>query len=300
MNKKALLAGLTIAIMALVACQNQGKKTNDGTIDIAGKTWTDGIYFFNVTKADSIYNCEGGSVHEGGIMFALVPTEEGFMAAKGNNGLAKNDSNYYEGYVFTGEEGDKFLLKVFNDKNVLVQYDKQNKAIGVYMETSDIHQTMKADMLRYLFSGEFTKADGTKVVFSADKPEVTGLNAEVTTFEPVTMYDLPTGTFKLGNEAYTLERTDDGAILLPVKQSKEDEDVWEDAGQYIVLKRVQGSEDQTGNVSKDVLNTTQLNYFSKGERQKMIETLKAKGDKASEIEAINLQLLEGIAANEAD
>ncbi|MBR5652684.1 MAG: hypothetical protein IKX22_01180 [Prevotella sp.] len=300
MKKKAFLAILAIGLMGLGACHNQGNKGNEENFDIAGKTWTDGLYFFNVTKADSIFNCEGGSVHEGGIMFALVPTEEGFVGAKGNNGLAKNDSNYYEGYVFTGEEGDKFLPKVFNDKKMLIQYDKNNKAIAVYVETSDINQTMKADLLRYLFSGEYTKEDGTKVVFSVDKPEVTGLNAEATTFEPVTMYDLPSGTFKLGNDAFTLERTDDGATLQPVKQSKEDEEVWDDAGQPIVLKRVQGSEDQTGNVSKDVLTTSQLSYFTKGERKKMIDALKAKGDKASEIETINLQLLEAMAANEAD
>ncbi|MBR4389589.1 MAG: hypothetical protein IKT00_10470 [Prevotella sp.] len=300
MNKKTLLACLAIGIMALGACQNQGKKTNEEKMDIAGKTWTDGLYFFTATKCDSGFNCEGGSTHEGGIMFRLVPTDEGYVTAKGNNGLAKNDSNYVEAYCFTGEEGDKFLLKELNEKTVFVQYNKDNKAVAVYVPTSDIHQTMNADVLRYLFSGEYTKEDGTKVVFDATKAEVTGLNAEKTALELIDSYDLPSGSFKLGNEAFNVQRMDDGLTLQPIKQSKEDEEVWDDAGKPIVLKRVQGSEDQTGNVSKDVLTTSQLSLFSKGERQKMLESLKAKGDKASEIEAINLQLLEVLVANDAD
>ena len=67
-----------------------------------------------------------------------------------------------------------------------------------------------------------------------------------------------------------------------------------------MLKRVAESEDQTGNISKDVLTIVQLGYFTKGERVKMLNALKAKGDKATEIEAINLQMLEKIAANEAE
>jgi hypothetical protein len=63
---------------------------------------------------------------------------------------------------------------------------------------------------------------------------------------------------------------------------------------------VAGSDDQTGNLSKEPLTTSQLQYFSKGERQKLLDALKAKGDKASEIETINMQLLEKIAADETE
>ena len=300
MMKRTFWAFLTIVLMGLVSCQNQGNKENKENTDIAGKTWTDGLYFFKVTKCDNGYNCEGGSVHEGGIMFALIPTEEGFVAAKGNNGLEKNDSNYVEGYSFTGEEGDKFLLKVLNDKAMLIQYDKAGKAVGVYMETSDIMETMYSDIQRYAFSGEYTKEDGTKVVFSADKPEVTGLSADATTYAIQSIFEIPSGLFTLGKEAYSVERTDEGLKLQPVVQSKEDTDLWEDTGKPLVLKRVSGSDDQTGAVSTDVLTSTQIGFFSKGERQKMLESLKAKGEKASEIETINLQMLESFDADEAD
>ena len=104
----------------------------------------------------------------------------------------------------------------------------------------------------------------------------------------------------MGNESFNVQRTDEGITLQPIKQSKEDEEVWDEVGKPIVLKRVQGSEDQMGNVSKDVLTTTQLGYFSKGERKKMLDNLKAKGDKASEIETINLQLLEVLVADDTE
>lgn len=299
MNKKSLLACLAIGILALGACQKQGKGTDEVKSDIANKTWTNGMEFFGVAKCDSGYACEGGTTHEGGIMFMLVPTDDGFIAAKGNNGLAKNDSNYIEAYCFTGEEGDKFLQKVFNGKDFLVQYNKDNKAIGTYFQTEDIHQTMDADVIRYLFSGEFTKDDGTKIVFDATKKEVKRL-AETSSYELIDIYDLPSGSFKLGNESFNVQRTDEGITLQPIKQSKEDEEVWDEVGKPIVLKRVQGSEDQMGNVSKDVLTTTQLGYFSKGERKKMLDNLKAKGDKASEIETINLQLLEVLVADDTE
>jgi hypothetical protein len=53
-------------------------------------------------------------------------------------------------------------------------------------------------------------------------------------------------------------------------------------------------------LSKEPLTTSQLQYFSKGERQKLLDAIKAKGDKASEIETINMQLLEKIAADETE
>ena len=292
MNKKGLLACLTIGIMLLGACQDQGKKVNEEKIDLAGTTWTDGLYFFNVVKCDSGYNCEGGSTHEGGIMFMLVPTDDGFVTAEGNNGVEKTDSNYISAYSFEGEVGDKFVQKVFNDKNVLIHYNKDNKVIATYLQTTDIVKTMNANEQRYLFSGEYTKEDGSKVVFDADKFEVTGLDANATAIDFIYSYDLPTGSFKLGNEAYNVKRTDEGITLQPIKQSKEDEDFWDEVGKPIVLKRVQGSDDQTGNVSKEVLNSVQLGFFTKNERAKMLDSLKAKGDKASEIETINLQMLE--------
>jgi hypothetical protein len=68
----------------------------------------------------------------------------------------------------------------------------------------------------------------------------------------------------------------------------------------MTLKRVAGSDDQTGNLSKEPLTISQLQYFSKGERQKLLDAIKAKGDKASEIETINMQLLEKIAADETE
>ena len=68
----------------------------------------------------------------------------------------------------------------------------------------------------------------------------------------------------------------------------------------MTLKRVAGSDDQTGNLSKEPLTTSQLQYFSKGERQKLLDAIKGKGDKASEIETINMQLLEKIAADETE
>ncbi|MBR4924866.1 MAG: hypothetical protein IKZ61_03845 [Prevotella sp.] len=292
MNKKGLFAGLAIGIMLLGACQDQGKKVTEEKIDLAGTTWTDGLYFFNVAKCDSGYNCEGGSTHEGGIMFMLVPTDDGFVTAEGNNGVEKTDSNYTTGYCFDGEVGDKVVQKVFNDKNVLIHYNKENKVIATYLQTTDIVKTMNENQQRYLFSGEFTKEDGSKVVFDATKFEVTGLSADATAIDFIYSYDLPSGSFKLGNEAYNVKRTDEGITLQPIKQSKEDEELWDDAGKPIVLKRVQGSDDQTGNVSKEILNSSQLGFFTKNERAKMRDDLKAKGDKASEIETINLQMLE--------
>ena len=292
MNKKGLFAGLAIGIMLLGACQDQGKKVTEEKIDLAGTTWTDGLYFFNVAKCDSGYNCEGGSTHEGGIMFLLVPTDDGFVTAEGNNGVEKTDSNYTTGYCFDGEVGDKIVQKVFNDKNVLIHYNKENKVIATYLQTTDIVKTMNENQQRYLFSGEFTKEDGSKVVFDATKFEVTGLSADATAIDFIYSYDLPSGSFKLGNEAYNVKRTDEGITLQPIKQSKEDEELWDDAGKPIVLKRVQGSDDQTGNVSKEILNSSQLGFFTKNERAKMRDDLKAKGDKVSEIETINLQMLE--------
>lgn len=298
MNKKGFFAGLAIGIMLLGACQDQGKKVSEEKIDLAGTTWTDGLYFFNVVKCDSGYNCEGGSTHEGGIMFMLVPTDDGFVTAEGNNGVAKTDSNYTTGYCFDGEVGYKFVQKVFNDKNVLIHYNKENKVIGTYLQTTDIVKTMNADEQRYLLSGEYTKEDGSKVVFDATKFEVTGLNADATAIDFIYSYDLPSGSFKLGNEAYNAKRTDEGLILQPIKQSKEDEEVWDEVGKPMVLKRVQGSDDQTGNVSKEILNSSQLGYFTKNERAKIHEALKAKGDKASEIETINMQMLERLIEND--
>ena len=279
MNKKGFFAGLAIGIMLLGACQDQGKKASEEKIDLAGTTWTDGLG----------YNCEGGSTHEGGIMFMLVPTDDGFVTAEGNNGVAKTDSNYATGYCFDGEVGYKFVQKVFNDKNVLIHYNKENKVIGTYLQTTDIIKTMNADEQRYLLSGEYTKEDGSKVVFDAAKFEVTGLNADATAIDFIYSYDLPSGSFKLGNEAYNAKRTNEGLILQPIKQSKEDEEVWDEVGKPMVLKRVQGSDDQTGNVSKEILNSSQLGYFT---------ALKAKGDKASEIETINMQMLERLIEND--
>ncbi|MBO4787204.1 MAG: hypothetical protein J5510_09055, partial [Prevotella sp.] len=215
MNKKGLFAGLAIGIMLLGACQDQGKKVTEEKIDLAGTTWTDGLYFFNVAKCDSGYNCEGGSTHEGGIMFMLVPTDDGFVTAEGNNGVEKTDSNYTTGYCFDGEVGDKVVQKVFNDKNVLIHYNKENKVIATYLQTTDIVKTMNENQQRYLFSGEFTKEDGSKVVFDATKFEVTGLSADATAIDFIYSYDLPSGSFKLGNEAYNVKRTDEGITLQP-------------------------------------------------------------------------------------
>lgn len=300
MKKKTLLAALTFAAIALGACQNQGNKINEKGFDINGKTWTDGFEFFTATKCDSGYNCEGGTLHEGGLLFMLVPTEDGFVSANGFRGTDKNDPDYWVGYVFNGEVGEKYMLKDFNDKTALIRYDKDNKVIGVYYETADMAQTMNADLIRYQFSGEFTKEDGTKVVFSPEKPMVTGLSTETTSYEIPTVYDTPSGFIKLGKDTYKLERTDEGLNVQPVKQSTEDEELWDDFGKPFILKRVAGTEDQTGNISKEVLTIVQLGIFTKGEREKMLNTLKAKGDKATEIEAINMQMLEKIAAIEAE
>jgi hypothetical protein len=151
-----------------------------------------------------------------------------------------------------------------------------------------------------VFSGEYTKPDGTKVVFSADKPEVTGLSADVTKYEIPTVYDMP-GTFViLGKDVYKIDRTEEGITVTPVKHDPQDEELWEEAGSPMTLKRVAGSDDQTGNLSKEPLTTSQLQYFSKGERQKLLDAIKAKADKASEIETINMQLLEKIAADETE
>lgn len=300
MKKKTLLTVLTIAAIALVACQPQGNKISETGYDIGGKTWTDGFEFFTATKCDSGYNCEGGTLHEGGLLFMLVPTEDGFVSANGFRGIDKNDSDYWEGYVFDGEVGEKYMLKNFNNRTMLIRYNKDNKAIGVYFETKNMLETMNADMIRYLFSGEYTKEDGTKVVFSPEKPMVTGLSPETTSYEIPTIYDLPRGVIKLGNEAYRLERTDEGMNVQPVKTSAEDEELWDDFGKPFLLKRVAETEDQTGNISKEVLTIVQLGNFTKGEREKMLNDLKDKGDKATEIETINMQMLEKIAAEELE
>ena len=300
MKKKTLLTVLTIAAIVLVACQPQGNKISETGYDIGGKTWTDGFEFFTATKCDSGYNCEGGTLHEGGLLFMLVPTEDGFVSANGFRGIDKNDSDYWEGYVFDGEVGEKYMLKNFNNRTMLIRYNKDNKAIGVYFETKNMLETMNADMIRYLFSGEYTKEDGTKVVFSPEKPMVTGLSPETTSYEIPTIYDLPRGVIKLGNEAYRLERTDEGMNVQPVKTSAEDEELWDDFGKPFLLKRVAETEDQTGNISKEVLTIVQLGSFTKGEREKMLDALKAKGDKATEIETINMQMLEKIAAEELE
>ena len=296
MNRYSLWAILTLCMLGLMACQSQDKKSDAGDFDIAGKTWTDGLYFFTATKTDKGYKCEGGSVHEGGILFALMPTDEGFVGAKGNNGLEPTNEDFLETYSFEGNEGDKFLLKTFNGQHVLVQYDQQGKAIGVYTETGDIEQTMKADIRRFIFSGEYTKADGSKVVFSADKPEVTGLSSEASTYEIQTIEDFPSRIITLGNEAFNVDRTDNGLTLQPLKKTEESAEMWEETGKPIVLTRVAGSDDQTGSVEKEALTSVRLEFFTIGERQKMIEAIKAKGDKASEVETINLQMLEAIAA----
>ena len=147
---------------------------------------------------------------------------------------------------------------------------------------------------------KYTKPDGTKVVFSADKPEVTGLSAEVTKYEIPTVYDMP-GTFViLGKDVYKIDRTEEGITVTPVKHDPQDEELWEEAGSPMTLKRVADSDDQTGNLSKEPLTISQLQYFTKGERQKLLDAIKAKGDKASEIETINMQLLEKIAADETE
>lgn len=300
MMKKTLLTVIAIAAIALCACQTQGNKIGANTTDIGGKTWTDGFEFFTATKCDSGFNCEGGTLHEGGLLLMLVPTEEGFVSAKGFRGVDKNDSDYWEGFVFNGEEGEKFLPKNFNNKTMLVRYDKNGKAIGVYYETTSMLETMKTDIIRYVFSGEYTKPDGTKVVFSADKPEVTGLSAEVTKYEIPTVYDMP-GTYAiLGKDVFQIDRTEEGITVTPVKHDPQDEELWEEAGSPMTLKRVAGSDDQTGNLSKEPLTISQLQYFSKGERQKLLDAIKGKGDKSSEIETINMQLLEKIAADETE
>lgn len=300
MQGKTILAILTFAAIALSACQNQGTKVNEKGFDINGKTWTDGFDFFTATKCDSGYNCEGGTLHEGGLLFMLVPDGDGFVSANGFRGVDKNDPDYWVGYVFNGEVGEKYMLKNFNGKPMLIRYDKADKVIGVYQQTNNMTETMNADLIRYQFSGTFTKEDGTQVVFSAEKPMVTGLSTETTSYEIPTVYDMPSDFIILGKEAYRLERTEEGMNVQPVKQSTEDEQLWDDFGKPFVLKRVAESEDQTGNISKDVLTIVQLGYFTKGERVKMLNALKAKGDKATEIEAINLQMLEKIAANEAE
>ena len=300
MKKKTLLAILTFAAIAFVACQPQGNKISETGFDINGKTWTDGFDFFTATKCDSGYNCEGGTLHEGGLLFMLVPTEDGFVSANGFRGVNKNDSDYWEGYVFDGDVGEKYMLKDFNEKTALIRYDKQNKVIGVYYETTNMIETMNADLIRYQFSGEFTKEDGTKVVFSADKPMVSGLSSETTSYEIPTVYDLPRDVIILGKDAYKLERTEEGLKVQHVKRSTEDEELWDDFGESFVLKRVEGSEDQTGNISKEVLTIVQLGSFTKGEREKMLNDLKDKGDKATEIETINMQMLEKIAAEELE
>jgi hypothetical protein len=300
MRKKTLLTCLIIAAIALAACQAQGNKINETATDIGGKTWTDGFEFFTATKCDSGFNCEGGTLHEGGLLFMLVPTEEGFVSANGFRGVDKNDSDYWEGYVFNGEVGEKYLPKNYDDKTMLVRYDKNGKAIGVYYETKNMVETMNADLIRYMFSGEFTKDDGTKVVFSADKPEVTGLSAETNTYKIPTVYDMPSAYITLGKETYQIIRIDEGIKVQPVKHDPQDEELWEEAGSPMTLKRVADSDDQTGNLSKEPLTTSQLEYFTEGERQKMLNALKVKGDKASEIEVINMQLLEKIAAKEME
>jgi hypothetical protein len=300
MMKKTLLTVIAIAAIALCACQTQGNKIGANATDIGGKTWTDGFEFFTATKCDSGFNCEGGTLHEGGLLLMLVPTEEGFVSAKGFRGVDKNDSDYWEGFVFNGEEGEKFLPKNFNNKTMLVRYDKNGKAIGVYYETKNMVETMNADLIRYMFSGEFTKDDGTKVVFSADKPEVTGLSAETNTYKIPTVYDMPSAYITLGKETYQIIRIDEGIKVQPVKHDPQDEELWEESGTPVTMKRVADSDDQTGNLSKEPLTTSQLEYFTEGERQKMLNALKVKGDKASEIEVINMQLLENIAAKEEE
>lgn len=300
MMKKTLLTVIAIAAIALCACQTQGNKIGANATDIGGKTWTDGFEFFTATKCDSGFNCEGGTLHEGGLLLMLVPTEEGFVSAKGFRGVDKNDSDYWEGFVFNGEEGEKFLPKNFNNKTMLVRYDKNGKAIAVYYETKNMVETMNADIIRYVFSGEYTKPDGTKVVFSADKPEVTGISAETTTYKIPTVYDMPSAYITLGKETYQIIRIDEGIKVQPVKHDPQDEELWEESGSPMTLKRVADSDDQTGNLSKEPLTTSQLEYFTEGERQKMLDALKAKGDKVSEIETINMQLLENIAAKEEE
>lgn len=300
MMKRTLLTVIAIAAIALCACQTQGNKIGANATDIGGKTWTDGFEFFTATKCDSGFNCEGGTLHEGGLLLMLVPTEEGFVSAKGFRGVDKNDSDYWEGFVFNGEEGEKFLPKNFNNKTMLIRYNKNGKAIGVYYETTGMLETMKADIIRYVFSGEYTKPDGTKVVFSADKPEVTGLSAETNTYKIPTVYDMPSAYITLGKETYQIIRIDEGIKVQPVKHDPQDEELWEETGSPMTLKRVADSDDQTGNLSKEPLTTSQLEYFTGGERQKMLNALKVKGDKASEIEVINMQLLENIAAKEEE
>ena len=103
MMKKTLLTVIAIAAIALCACQTQGNKIGANATDIGGKTWTDGFEFFTATRCDSGFNCEGGTLHEGGLLLMLVPAEEGFVSAKGFRGVDKNDSDYWEGFVFNGD-----------------------------------------------------------------------------------------------------------------------------------------------------------------------------------------------------
>lgn len=203
--------------------------------------WTDGFAFFAFTRAESgrlVF--EGGTLHEGGYGFALVP------AAGDNKWTLKSLDPQFEFSPFAGSSaiGSIVSRATIDGQEVLLVRNSAGAVTDVLRRMTgrdDLHTMVVAD-LRWNLAGEYTDTRGKQYTFYSDGTLTPPGRGNVA-FKFEEIYDMPSYVITLATgEHWMFEPVAEGLDLYMAKPLEDDE--WE-KGQliaHLTKKPMEGGE----------------------------------------------------------
>lgn len=295
-------------------------------------TWFDGSVFYYGTLQEDYINFSGGTLHEGGYAFGLIPTaEEDVFILRG--GFFMPDAVEGEGVIsLNGKAGDRVVVKTFDEQgSYIIVYDKDGHVTEVLSAIDSPSIAMEDDIASFYLVGTYKSDTKGTLVFRPFDRTVEGL---LKTPQPYTIETLfgriPTNviTMRSIGKSYEIDKDEDGNIDVFNCKYDENQDVWVKGGLYGHYERVQRFGDsiydidgEYPEVSSMVLNAGQLRLFSKRELRLMRNEVFARyglifkspslkahfeaqlwykpifenvNDKLTEIERINIDLIRNV------
>ena len=271
-----------LALVPMIAAAQQDKVT--------GTVWCNASQFFvlnHVAGKPNFINGQGGTLHEGGVIFGLKGSGNDYKVVEGDNGEPVGSEYYYSGQnlVFNAKNPTAKQKKI-NGQRYLLVYDG-NELLDIYHEfiagitgdgwntIYDLEESLQNDIV---FAGEYIDSKGDLVTFSKGERSVTGLFGGKKSFEIKTVYDSPSEIIQFSDgTAYSIKHEDDGLLLTKMDISSEDTESWESTNSTIKLYHVlpanyTGASGKTSRfdfASENVLYSGILGWFTKKELQLM-------------------------------
>ena len=299
-------------------------------------TWFDGTAFYFGTLEEDYVNFGGGTLHEGGYGFGLIPTEkeDEFVL---RDGFFMSDTLGGEGVIsIRGTAGDKVVVKTFDDGgSYMIVYDKNGHVTDVLSAIDSPSIAMEDDIVNFYLAGSYKSETKGTLVFRPFDRTVEGLLKTPQAYTIETLFgSIPTNviTVRSTGKSYGIEKDDNGDIEVFNCRYDEDQDVWVKGGLHGRFERVRRVGDSVYDlvgeypeVSSMVLNIGQLSLFSKKELRLMHNEVFARygmifkspdlkayfeaqpwykpvfddvNDKLTEIERINLDLIRNVEKSE--